>query len=244
MSTNTRSAFSSEETEAILNDHRLGMNLGQLERKYVGRTRSTLRRLLIRNGREMHTRQYRHKLAEAEQQALIHDYQEGLTMEECSRKYGLSVGAIQCLFGRNKVQARPRGKASVVFKGGQKKCPRCDQMKDLTEFQQNTSMLSGYNSYCKECDRWRTRSSRYSLTREQYQALLAAQGNRCPICERSVSEVTTPRHPDLVVDHDHQTGAVRGLICSSCNKGLGLFRDDQRLLQRAIAYLGRQAAGA
>ncbi len=64
-----------------------------------------------------------------------------------------------------------------------------------------------------------------------YERLLAAQNGGCAICGK---EANGNR---LSVDHDHGTGRVRGLLCQQCNTGLGGFRDDPALLERAIAYL-------
>ena len=61
----------------------------------------------------------------------------------------------------------------------------------------------------------------------------AAQG--CPICGCTTRE--------LVVDHDHETGAVRARICGRCNVGMGLFDDDSTLMLRAVAYLQSHATG-
>ncbi|MFP5317536.1 MAG: endonuclease VII domain-containing protein [Acidimicrobiia bacterium] len=77
----------------------------------------------------------------------------------------------------------------------------------------------------------------YGLTIEQYEAMLLAQGGGCGICRR------TPR-PDisLHVDHDHASGAIRGILCFKCNNALGDFEDDPVLLRRALAYVERQGA--
>ncbi len=75
---------------------------------------------------------------------------------------------------------------------------------------------------------------RYKLTPEQYEGLLAQQGNVCAICETFVPNKS---HPRLSIDHNHKTEKVRGLLCGNCNRGLGCFKDDLGKLQRAIAYL-------
>ena len=73
---------------------------------------------------------------------------------------------------------------------------------------------------------------KYGLTVEEHDEMLAAQGGGCAICGRA------PR-PDisLHVDHDHETGAVRGLVCFRCNNALGDLNDDPALLDRAATYL-------
>ena len=75
---------------------------------------------------------------------------------------------------------------------------------------------------------------RYGLTLEQYDAMVAAQQNRCAICGMDGTKST---HGKLYVDHDHATGAVRGLLCHGCNTALGLFADDPARLVAAAEYL-------
>jgi len=70
----------------------------------------------------------------------------------------------------------------------------------------------------------------FNFTADDYTKLLTACGNTCPLCTRPFK-----RRPSI--DHDHNTGAVRGLICSSCNTGLGFFKDDSAALRRAADYL-------
>jgi hypothetical protein len=78
----------------------------------------------------------------------------------------------------------------------------------------------------------------YGMTVAEYTAMLQSQGGVCGIC-RCLPEQTGLRR--LVVDHDHATGRVRGLICQSCNLGLGRFKDDPSILVSAIKYLGRHS---
>jgi hypothetical protein len=78
---------------------------------------------------------------------------------------------------------------------------------------------------------------RYGLTVEQATAMVDAG---CQIC--GAQQDTTLHGGRLHIDHDHKTGIVRGALCSSCNLGLGKFKDDPALLRAAIEYLGRASA--
>ncbi|MEA2717977.1 MAG: hypothetical protein QOI99_2294 [Actinomycetota bacterium] len=73
---------------------------------------------------------------------------------------------------------------------------------------------------------------KYGVTIEQYDELLVSQGGRCAICRRE------PR-PDssLHLDHDHESGQLRGILCFRCNNALGDFDDDASLLHAAVRYL-------
>jgi hypothetical protein len=72
----------------------------------------------------------------------------------------------------------------------------------------------------------------YGMSLEQFEIMLTAQGNCCAICLCSFV-----KSEDAHVDHDHDTGYVRGLLCTSCNNGLGRFRDSPAVLRRAADYL-------
>lgn len=71
---------------------------------------------------------------------------------------------------------------------------------------------------------------KYGISEDEYELLFAAHGGRCWICGR-----TTKRR--LHVEHDHKTGAIRGLACWPCNKGLQTFADDSVRLRAAARYL-------
>lgn len=73
---------------------------------------------------------------------------------------------------------------------------------------------------------------KFGLTIVQRDALIEAQGKRCKVCTRAFTSVAR-----ACVDHDHITGRMRGIICTSCNKALGLLQDNVQSLGRAIAYL-------
>lgn len=73
----------------------------------------------------------------------------------------------------------------------------------------------------------------YGLLKFEYELLFVKQNNSCAIC----GKVSGKGSDKLVVDHDHETGQVRGLLCRLCNTSLGGFKDNKDLLKQAINYL-------
>jgi len=79
----------------------------------------------------------------------------------------------------------------------------------------------------------------YGLTLEQYNEMVNRNGGRCYICNKIKKRNNCKN--GLCVDHDHKTGQVRGLLCHSCNRALGLLGDDIKILKLAIKYLEKYA---
>lgn len=79
----------------------------------------------------------------------------------------------------------------------------------------------------------------YGLSPQEYDEMLMKQGGVCAICGKEEIEPynSTVRIGRLCVDHNHETGELRGLLCMRCNRGIGLFRDDANILKRASEYL-------
>ena len=71
----------------------------------------------------------------------------------------------------------------------------------------------------------------YGLSESDYRTLVEGQQGQCAICGR------IPARRRLAVDHDHETGSVRGLLCGPCNIGLGVFQDNPTILEKAAEYL-------
>jgi hypothetical protein len=80
---------------------------------------------------------------------------------------------------------------------------------------------------------------RHGLTQVQYDAKFAEQHGLCAICLQPHGRSLLGRSKQLAVDHDHATGALRGLLCDDCNLGLGLFLDDPQRLMNAAVYILR-----
>ena len=81
---------------------------------------------------------------------------------------------------------------------------------------------------------------RYGLTREEHDRLLAEQGGVCAVCGQPPTSANTRAHWDgkLCVDHDHDTGKVRGLLCNDCNLAVGYGKSPE-ILRAAARYLER-----
>lgn len=150
---------------------------------------------------------------------------------------------------------------------GTKRCVLCKEIKPESDFTRNKGFHDGLDRTCRACAAERnaayTRANRealnasalrryhantdryadyslkrhYGMSRGDYDRMLAEQGGRCAICgSTSPNGVRISR---FHVDHCHETGRVRGLLCENCNKGIGLFHDNPDLIMLAIKYLER-----
>lgn len=75
---------------------------------------------------------------------------------------------------------------------------------------------------------------RRHVTPDQFEIMLADQAGCCAICRSAFTDTGKSR---LEVDHDHETGFIRGVLCGSCNRGIGSLKDDIVLLRKAVEYL-------
>ena len=132
-----------------------------------------------------------------------------------------------------------------------KTCKRCGETKPESAF--HAHVPGRRKAICSPCrsqvrkgrpsekespekSRWRTIERRYKITRAQYMALLAAQDGKCAIC----GEAPAPgKH--LGVDHCHTTGKVRALLCTNCNRVVGIYENYHRAV---VAYLATYGDGS
>ncbi|HEX3156717.1 MAG TPA: endonuclease VII domain-containing protein [Candidatus Angelobacter sp.] len=138
-----------------------------------------------------------------------------------------------------------------------KRCPGCATEKSVAEFQKNRRAKDGLQYHCKACRkaidaraprseylkaRYHADKERvyldpyyrraYGISIDEYKAMYGRQGGVCAICQQPCKSGRR-----LAVDHSHESGAVRGLLCSRCNSGLADFQDNPALLAAAIEYL-------
>ncbi len=88
--------------------------------------------------------------------------------------------------------------------------------------------------------RWNRLKSVFGVDKKQYEEMLINQNHVCAICkepETLKSKIGRKRHEFLCIDHCHETGQIRGLLCRKCNGALGGFKDSISMLEAAIQYL-------
>jgi len=110
------------------------------------------------------------------------------------------------------------------------------------EFDHKTSegrkaYLRAYRSKTPLIQKSRALRDSFNLSLDQYSEMLKAQNGVCAICNQPETHMRNGKLKALAVDHDHKSGAIRGLLCSDCNTGIGKLKDDHKVLQSAIQYL-------
>ncbi|WP_306432403.1 endonuclease VII domain-containing protein [Streptomyces sp. A1136] len=123
-------------------------------------------------------------------------------------------------------------KEKVEVPAGWKLCRQGGEVKRHSEWHKNATASDGLSTRCKACRAIQGRAGHlkrsHGITEEERDLMIAAQGGLCGICQEAPAE-----H----VDHDHQTGKVRGVLCFSCNAALGQFKDRPDVIRRAAAYV-------
>lgn len=128
----------------------------------------------------------------------------------------------------------------------EKHCARCKTTKPVNEFYKNVQRKDGLSTYCRPCHRDTNVTMRdplkrrhyllsaYGLSLDEYEAMLKQQNGLCAICKLPDPE---SKYDRLCVDHDHETGRVRALLCNHCNRAIGLMKDCPDRLSLAAEYI-------
>lgn len=133
------------------------------------------------------------------------------------------------------------------------RCHSCNEIKPASEFIKSKNSKRGISSTCAECSRvrdrvryreqterrkesakWGNLKQKFGLTKTTWLLLFESQEGNCAVCGRTFYE-----DERVCVDHDHETGKIRGLTCVKCNMALGLFGDSSDVVGRAADYLRR-----
>jgi len=132
-------------------------------------------------------------------------------------------------------------------------CSKCKKSKELKFFGIKRYNKDGLNHYCKKCENERSKLKYsepenkerikyntifrlYGLRKEEYFRKLEKQNFKCEICYKPLLN-----DKNTHIDHSHQTGKVRDILCSTCNYLLGIVNDDTNKLKSYISYLDKHA---
>lgn len=184
-----------------------------------------------------------------------------------SKADGLNFYCKPCMIAKQKdYAARPPRRKDPE---GQKTCSTCKTLKPVSEYFAQAGRYDGLRRDCKTCagarhSDWRLKNldkaaansrkwrvdnaerfkdhgikANYGLPLGTYDKMFAEQDGKCAICGTARPRGRGRR---FHVDHCHDTGAVRGLLCSGCNTGLGHFEDSVDRLHSAVSYLEKHRA--
>ena len=121
----------------------------------------------------------------------------------------------------------------------EKQCSGCDQTLPADAFHRSSSSKDGLVGQCRQCKRVDQVERRYSIPHAEVMNMLEAQGWKCAICEIPVvwQVSNVQKSTSACIDHCHTEGHVRGILCSHCNRAIGLLRDDPKIVTAAAQYL-------
>jgi hypothetical protein len=165
-------------------------------------------------------------------QHIIDLYSKGNSFLKIKKEINIPLGQIKLVLWDSGLYEPANLKDTV-------KCKCCNCKLEKTYF--TRLQIVNANYLCKSCvislnDTHQLK--KFGLTKEKYNVILKQQNNACAICNTKTSQVSKNNTIcRLAVDHDHKTGKVRGLLCGSCNRALGLLKDSISNLQNAISYL-------
>ncbi|MER6144365.1 endonuclease VII domain-containing protein [Streptomyces sparsogenes] len=156
-----------------------------------------------------------------------------------NRRDGLQVRCRECVAEYSAAHYRRRREAmgkpvreKVDVPAGHKLCRTCGEIKPHSEWHRNATASDGLSTRCKACRAVQGRQGHlkraYGMTEAERDALVASQAGVCCICLSAQA---------AHVDHCHEKGRVRGVLCFSCNAALGQFKDRPDVIRRAATYL-------
>tara|TARA_R110002096_G_scaffold45582_1_gene122318 strand:- start:51 stop:491 length:441 start_codon:yes stop_codon:yes gene_type:complete len=139
-----------------------------------------------------------------------------------------------------------------------KKCSKCGETKRLTKFNKREASKDGLTAQCTLClntkamqiraartdtTRGYNLKQRFNMSINEYNVIFLKQKGKCAICGRAETIRDVKGNIKwLSVDHNHDTGAIRGLLCQSCNTGIGKLGDSVKVLKSAIKYLNKRGS--
>ena len=146
------------------------------------------------------------------------------------RKDGLQDECKSCV---SEYKATLKYRTDLKILAVPKECTTCGVLKPVAAYSKNPQKNDGLQAECKECTRDGNILRKYGLTPADHTALHVSQDGKCAICVKPIDQYDKHTH----VDHCHDSGKVRALLCGHCNRGLGSFMDIPEVLEKGAAYL-------
>lgn len=219
-----------------------GATLTAIGREF-GAHNTTVRNCLQRTGVGLRTqgesRKWQPDLAE-----ILVRYAAGRSLQEIGDEYGVTKTTVGAYLRRHDVKRRKKAPlpTQIIEPDGLRPCRGvCGKRLPPSAFNKNKARPDGLSSQCRKCwsayQRDRLLMRKFGISAKTFDKMLANQGGGCLICGSTLGLLRHRKRLNLCVDHCHHTGAVRGILCNSCNLGLGAFGDDPALLRAAANYL-------
>lgn len=156
--------------------------------------------------------------------------QSGLSLRKIAKELKLSYGTCRRIAVTNNLY---QPLTRVV--DGETTCKRCAKTLAITEFP-NLARGDYRCAVCLDSDIHYHNLKKLNCTPALYNEMLEAQNYKCAICDKDYSHKTCKdKKAKLAVDHSHETGEIRGLLCMTCNRGLGFLGEEN--LEKAIVYI-------
>ena len=119
------------------------------------------------------------------------------------------------------------------------KCNKCSKFFPRTAeyFKRDSRSSDGLRFRCKLCEFYDDIKYKYGISEEEYKAIYNKQDGKCALCDKKLKLRYMNTKPTIQVDHCHETGKVRGMLCMNCNVNLGWY---QKRIKRLEDYVGKE----
>jgi hypothetical protein len=239
-----KKTFTQEETEHIATLYRSGKWVTEIAKEF--NTCSYIIARTLRAEGFLVTKRIETRVLTNEEKAVIEEMYPESSLGFIANQLHIGRDVVTKHLRQSGTTIRSRGKQRIYpTVDGRKVCCRCKVEKSVNEFSRHATTYDGLQPGCKKCSNTRGSNQRllqkFGIDRD---AMEKAQGGICAICGQSETRTKFGKPTRLAVDHNHQTGAVRDLICFRCNVVLGRIQEDPELCDKIKNYLLKHIGGS